>query len=155
MTDLERLVEGLLAQAATLATAESLTGGLVSAALTDVPGISEVYRGGLVVYATDLKASLAGVPDELLDRVGPVHPDTAAALASGVRERLRATYGLATTGVAGPDPQDGHPAGEVYVAAAGPGTVRVRGLRLAGDRAAVRAGSVAAVLALAADLVTG
>lgn len=155
MTDLERLVEGLLAQAATLATAESLTGGLVGAALTDVPGISEVYRGGLVVYATDLKASLAGVPDELLDRVGPVHPDTAAALASGVRERLRATYGLATTGVAGPDPQDGHPAGEVYVAAAGPGTVRVRALRLAGDRAAVRAGSVAAVLALAADLVTG
>lgn len=155
MTDLERLVEGLLAQAATLATAESLTGGLVGAALTDVPGISEVYRGGLVVYATDLKASLAGVPDELLDRVGPVHPDTAAALASGVRERLRATYGLATTGVAGPDPQDGHPAGEVYVAAAGPGTVRVRALRLAGDRAAVRAGSVAAVLALAADLVAG
>jgi nicotinamide-nucleotide amidase len=155
VTDLERLVEGLLAQAATLATAESLTGGLVGAALTDVPGISEVYRGGLVVYATDLKASLAGVPDELLDRVGPVHPDTAAALASGVRERLRATYGLATTGVAGPDPQDGHPAGEVYVAAAGPGTVRVRALRLAGDRAAVRAGSVAAVLALAADLVTG
>lgn len=155
MTDLERLVEGLLAQAATLATAESLTGGLVSAALTDVPGISEVYRGGLVVYATDLKASLAGVPDELLDRVGPVHPDTAAALASGVRERLRATYGLATTGVAGPDPQDGHPAGEVYVAAAGPGAVRVRALRLAGDRTAVRAGSVAAVLALAADLVTG
>jgi nicotinamide-nucleotide amidase len=155
VTDLERLVEGLLAQAATLATAESLTGGLVGAALTDVPGISEVYRGGLVVYATDLKASLAGVPDELLDRVGPVHPDTAAALASGVRERLRATYGLATTGVAGPDPQDGHPAGEVYVAAAGPGTVRVRALRLAGDRAAVRTGSVAAVLALAADLVTG
>jgi nicotinamide-nucleotide amidase len=155
VTDLERLVEGLLAQAATLATAESLTGGLVGAALTDVPGISEVYRGGLVVYATDLKASLAGVPDELLDRVGPVHPDTAAALASGVRERLRATYGLATTGVAGPDPQDGHPAGEVYVAAAGPGTVRVRALRLAGDRAAVRAGSVAAVLALAADLVAG
>jgi nicotinamide-nucleotide amidase len=155
VTDLERLVEGLLAQGATLATAESLTGGLVGAALTDVPGISEVYRGGLVVYATDLKASLAGVPDELLDRVGPVHPDTAAALASGVRERLRATYGLATTGVAGPDPQDGHPAGEVYVAAAGPGAVRVRALRLAGDRAAVRAGSVAAVLALAADLVAG
>jgi nicotinamide-nucleotide amidase len=155
VTDLERLVEGLLAQGATLATAESLTGGLVGAALTDVPGISEVYRGGLVVYATDLKASLAGVPDELLDRVGPVHPDTAAALASGVRERLRATYGLATTGVAGPDPQDGHPAGEVYVAAAGPGAVRVRALRLAGDRAAVRAGSVAAALALAADLVAG
>jgi nicotinamide-nucleotide amidase len=119
-----------------------------------VPGISEVYRGGLVVYATDLKASLAGVPQDLLDRVGPVHADTASALATGVRERLQATYGLATTGVAGPDSQDGHPAGEVYVAAAGPGVVRVRALRLTGDRAAIRSASVAAVLALAADLVT-
>ena len=154
MTDLERLVAALFARRATLATAESLTGGLVGAALTDVPGISEVYRGGLVVYATDLKASLAGVPQDLLDRVGPVHADTASALASGVRERLQATYGLATTGVAGPDSQDGHPAGEVYVAAAGPGVVRVRALRLTGDRAAIRSGSVAAVLSLAADLVT-
>lgn len=155
MTALDDLVAALLERRATLATAESLTGGLVGAELTGVPGVSAVYRGGLVVYATDLKASLCGVPAELLDRSGPVHPDTAAAMASGVRERLTATYGLATTGVAGPDPQDGHPAGEVYVAAAGPDDVRVRPLRLTGDRAAIRASTVAAVLELTLELVTG
>ncbi|MEV8372054.1 CinA family protein [Kribbella sp. NPDC056861] len=147
------LVARLKERGQTLATAESLTGGLVGAALTDVPGVSAVYRGGVVVYATDLKASLAGVPADLLADVGPVHPDTAAALATGVRERLGATYGLATTGVAGPDPQAGIEAGTVYVAAAGPGVVRVRKLALTGDRAAVRQGSVRAVLELAAQLV--
>lgn len=153
MSVLEELVAALLARRATLASAESLTGGLVGAALTGVPGVSAVYRGGVVVYATELKATLCGVPAELLDRAGPVHPDTAAAMASGVRERLAATYGLATTGVAGPDPQDGHPAGEVYVAAAGPDDVRVRRLRLSGDRASIRAGTVDAVLELTLELV--
>jgi nicotinamide-nucleotide amidase len=151
---LERLVGVLKQRGETVATAESLTGGMVGAALTDVPGVSAVYRGGVVVYATDLKAKLAGVPEDLLAAVGPVHPDTAAALASGVRERLEATYGLATTGVAGPDPQAGVQAGTVYVAAAGPGSVQVRKLQLAGDRADVRRGSVLAVLELGLALVT-
>jgi nicotinamide-nucleotide amidase len=151
--DLLRLITALNARQATVVTAESLPGGLIGAALTDVPGVSSVYRGSVVVYATELKASLAGVPSDLLDRLGPVHPDTAAAMASGVRERLGATYGIATTGVAGPDPQDGHPAGEVYVAAAGPSGVRVEVLRLSGGRAEVRSGSVAAAVRLAADLV--
>ncbi|GAA3150178.1 nicotinamide-nucleotide amidase [Kribbella aluminosa] len=148
-----RLVQLLLERRVTLATAESLTGGMVGAVLTDVPGVSAVYRGGLVVYATDLKAKLAGVPDELLAAVGPVHPDTAAALASGVRERLEADYGLATTGVAGPEPQAGIAAGTVYVAAAGPRSVQVRKLQLSGDRSAVRRGSVQAVLELGAEVV--
>jgi nicotinamide-nucleotide amidase len=151
---LERLVGALKQRGATVATAESLTGGLVGGALTDVPGVSAVYRGGVVVYATELKAQLAGVPEDLLAAVGPVHPDTAAALATGVRERLDATYGLATTGVAGPDPQDGIEAGTVYVAAAGPGSVQVRKLQLTGDRAEVRWATVEAVLELGAALVT-
>ncbi|TWD83596.1 nicotinamide-nucleotide amidase [Kribbella amoyensis] len=150
---LHTLIQELKARQQTLATAESLTGGLVGATLTDVSGVSAVYRGGVVVYATDLKATLAGVPDELLAAVGPVHPDTAAALATGVRDRLGATYGLATTGVAGPDPQAGIAAGTVYVAAAGPRGVRVRELALSGDRAAIRQGSVDAVLRLAAEVV--
>ncbi len=150
---LARLVGLLKDRGETLATAESLTGGLVGGALTDVPGVSAVYRGGVVVYATDLKAKLAGVPEDLLAAVGPVHPDTAAALAAGVRERLEATYGLATTGVAGPDPQAGIEAGTVYVAAAGPGSVQVRKLQLTGDRAAVRRATVLAVLELGAILV--
>lgn len=150
---IEWLVGVLKARGETLATAESLTGGMVGAALTDVPGVSAVYRGGVVVYATDLKAKLAGVPQDLLDAVGPVHPDTAAALATGVRERLEATYGLATTGVAGPDPQAGIEAGTVYVAAAGPGSVQVRKLQLSGNRSAVRQSTVAAALELVAALV--
>lgn len=148
-----RLVELLLERRVTLATAESLTGGMVGAVLTEVPGVSAVYRGGVVVYATDLKATLAGVPGDLLAAVGPVHPDTAAALATGVRERLGADYGLATTGVAGPDPQAGVEAGTVYVAAAGPRSVQVRKLQLSGDRAAIRQGSVEAVLKLGAEVV--
>ncbi|GAA1513510.1 CinA family protein [Kribbella lupini] len=151
---LASFVELLKEREATVATAESLTGGLVGATLTDVPGISAVYRGGVIVYATDLKATLAGVPEDLLAAVGPVHPDTAHALAVGVRERLGATYGLATTGVAGPDPQAGVEAGTVYVAAAGPHKVEVRKLSLSGDRAAVRWGSVEAVLRLGAELMT-
>ncbi|GAB2585747.1 CinA family protein [Kribbella endophytica] len=153
-TALAQFVELLKEREATVATAESLTGGLVGATLTDVPGISAVYRGGVIVYATDLKATLAGVPEDLLAAVGPVHADTAHALAAGVRERLGATYGLATTGVAGPDPQAGIEAGTVYVAAAGPRKVEVRKLSLSGDRAAVRWGSVEAVLKLGAELMT-
>jgi nicotinamide-nucleotide amidase len=153
VTPLERLVELVESRGATLATAESLTGGMVGATLTDVPGISAIYRGGVIVYATELKATLAGVPADLLADVGPVHPDTAAALAAGVRERLGATYGLATTGVAGPDPQAGIEAGTVYVAVAGPSAVRVRKLALSGDREDVRLGSVQAVLELAVEFV--
>jgi nicotinamide-nucleotide amidase len=135
----------------TLAVAESLTGGLLAATIVDVPGASAVFRGGLVVYATDLKGSLAGVPAELLAARGPVDPDVALALARGARERCRADWGLATTGVAGPDPQDGHPVGQVYVGLAGPAAAEVRPLTLVGDRAAIRRGSVTAALALLTD----
>ena len=136
----------------TLATAESLTGGLVAATIVDVPGASAVFRGGLVAYATELKAALVGVPNDLLKERGPVDPDVARALARGARERCAADWGLATTGVAGPDPQDGHPVGRVYVAVSGPGVDEVRELTLSGDRPAIRAGSVAAVLVLLEDV---
>jgi nicotinamide-nucleotide amidase len=137
----------------TLAVAESLTGGLLAATIVDVPGSSEVFRGGLVVYATALKESLAGVPGGLLAERGPVDPDVARALAAGAKDRCGADWGLATTGVAGPEPQDGVPVGTVYVACAGPGTSEVRRLRLSGDRAAVRNATVIAALDLLAELV--
>ena len=104
----------------TLAVAESLTGGLLAATIVDVPGASRVFRGGLVVYATDLKNRLAGVPAELLAERGAVDPDVATALALGARERCLADWGLGTTGVAGPDPQDGNAVGTAYVACVGP-----------------------------------
>ena len=150
-----RLHELLLARGETLAVAESLTGGALGAALTAVPGVSATFRGGVVAYATDLKAALLGVDPGLLAERGPVDADVAAGMAAGARARLGATYGLATTGVAGPDPQAGHPPGEVHLAVAGPGGTRRERLRLGGDRAAVRAATVRRALDLAAEVVTG
>jgi PncC family amidohydrolase len=98
------VLDALVAVGATVAVAESLTGGLLTAALTEPAGASKAVRGGLVVYATDLKATLAGVPVPLLHAEGAVSPDVAGALAAGARDRLGATYGLGVTGVAGPDP---------------------------------------------------
>jgi PncC family amidohydrolase len=145
----------LAGQGATVAVAESLTGGLLAAALTDTPGTSRTFRGGLVVYATDLKTSLAGVPEAVLREHGPVSEPVAALLASGARQRLAATYGVALTGVAGPDPQDGKPVGTVYVGLAGPAGCTVRLLRLTGDRARIRAGAVHEALRLLVLLLSG
>jgi len=144
-------VERLTAAGQTLAVAESLTGGLVTAALTDVAGASVVLRGGVLAYATDLKAQLLGIDEGLLARAGAVDADVAEQMAGGVRLLMGATYGLATTGVAGPDPADGKAVGTVYVAVAGPGSSRVKALRLSGDRRGIRAASVHAVLALLAE----
>lgn len=144
------VVSALKARGETVAVAESLTGGLLAATLVDVPGVSAVFRGGLVVYATDLKTRLAGVPADLLARCGAVDPDVAAALAGGARERCGADWGLGTTGVAGPDSQDGAAVGTVYVACAGPGGTVVRALALDGDRAAIRQTAVVAALDLLA-----
>jgi nicotinamide-nucleotide amidase len=148
-------VHALVDRRETLATVESLTGGLVAATVVEIPGVSAVYRGGLVVYATDLKHALAGVPEELLADRGPVDADVALALAAGARERCRADWGLATTGVAGPEPQDGKPVGLVFVAVAGPSNTTVRELRLDGNRDAVRTESVTAVLQLLVDQLRG
>ena len=142
------LLGRLVARGETLATAESLTGGLLAATIVDVPGASAAYRGGLVVYATELKATLAGVPAPLLAAHGPVDPAVAAALAAGARERCQADWGIATTGVAGPEPQGGAPVGRVYVAVAGPDSSDVRQLDLTGDRSQIRHEAVDAALDL-------
>lgn len=132
----------------TVAAAESLTGGLVAAALTDLPGSSLVFRGGVVAYATELKATLLGVDEDLLEVEGAVHAQVAAAMAEGVRERLGATWGVATTGVAGPEPSEGHPPGTVHIAVSAAGDTVVRTIGLAGDRVQVRRLAVEGVLGL-------
>lgn len=142
------IVELLTARGESLAVAESLTGGLVAGALTSVPGASVVVRGGVVAYATDLKSALLGVPEDLLGRRGPVDPEVAAAMAAGVRARLGASYGISTTGVAGPGPADGKSPGTVFVAVDGPSGPVARGLELPGDREAVRNETVRSVLSL-------
>ncbi|MGN6501308.1 MAG: CinA family protein [Pseudolysinimonas sp.] len=136
------VVETLRRHGLTIAVAESLTGGLLIAELVSVPGASAVVRGGVVAYATDLKATLLGVDDALLAASGPIHPDVARGMADGVRTRLGAAIGISTTGVAGPDAQDGHPPGEVWLGFAIGGEVTAVGLDLGGDRAAIRRDTV-------------
>jgi nicotinamide-nucleotide amidase len=138
----------LIARGLTVGTAESLTGGLVAAALTSVPGASAAFRGGIVAYAADVKASMLGVPGDLLDRVGTVHRDVALAMARGARDRLGAVFGVATTGVAGPDPADGQPVGTVHVAVSTRADDLHLALHLAGDRDQIRAETVSQVLIL-------
>ncbi|WP_318306527.1 CinA family protein [Amycolatopsis solani] len=149
-----QLVATLTARGETVAAAESLTAGLVCATLATVPGASAVLRGGLVVYATELKTVLAGVDAGLLAEHGAVHPEVAMQLARGARERCGATWGLGLTGVAGPSPQDGVAPGTVHVGLAGPGTVTVRTLGLSGDRDLIRTRSVQAAFALLGEHLT-
>ncbi|MGQ0623545.1 MAG: CinA family nicotinamide mononucleotide deamidase-related protein [Sporichthyaceae bacterium] len=137
----------LRARGATVAVAESLTGGLVGAALTEAAGASATFLGGAMVYATEAKADL-GVGAALLAERGPVDADVAGALAQAVRGRFGATYGVATTGVAGPDPVGEHPAGTVFVAVAGPERTRVLRHDLPPRRDFVRALTVVAALDL-------
>ncbi|MFN2319513.1 MAG: CinA family protein [Dermatophilaceae bacterium] len=145
------VIHGCRDRGLTIATAESLTGGLVCGALTSVPGASLVVRGAVVAYATDRKATVLGVPEMLLAERGAVDADVARAMAEGVRGVMAADIGLATTGVAGPDPQDGHPVGTVFVAVSAPGIDLVERRELTGDRAAIREATVAAVLAQCLD----
>ena len=142
------IVQRLTDAGQTVATAESLTGGLVAAALTDVPGSSAAFRGGVVAYATDLKARVLGVPGDVLDAHGPVYGPVAAAMAEGVRQRLGATVGVATTGVAGPGDADGFPAGTVHVAVSLDEDTVVRTMALDGNRDEVRKLAVERALGL-------
>ncbi|MET9393251.1 CinA family protein [Streptomyces sp. NPDC006624] len=159
-TDVVRL---LTVKGETLAVAESLTGGLVAAEITSVPGASKVFRGSVTAYATELKRELLGVDAALLSARGAVDAQVAAQMAAGVRKALGADWGIATTGVAGPEPQDGRPVGTVFIAVDGPlapdsgsaGGGKVEGLRLNGDRAEIRRESVRSVLALLLEQLAG
>jgi nicotinamide-nucleotide amidase len=147
----ERVIELLTARGLRIAIAESLTGGLVAAALTSVPGASVVVSGGVVAYDTDVKHSLLRVDERLLAREGAVHPEVARQMARGVREALavggrRADLGIATTGVAGPDWQDGRAPGTVYLGIADDNGADAIALELDGDRAAIRSATVQALL---------
>ncbi|MFJ9701126.1 CinA family protein [Streptomyces fradiae] len=151
----ERVLRLLAERDQTLAVAESLTGGLVAAELTSVPGASRVFLGSVTAYATRLKRDLLGVDGELLARRGAVDAEVALQMARGVRSRLGASWGVATTGVAGPEPQDGRPVGTVYVAVCGPSggpaeAGKAAALRLDGGRAEIRGESVRSVLELLA-----
>jgi len=144
----QRLLSLLHDSHQTLSVAESVTGGAIAKAITDVPGSSSVFLGGLITYATDSKVALLGIPRELIDRHGVVSEEVAIEMARSVRERLGSTWGVATTGVAGPGPHHGVPAGQVWIAISGPSEATER-LSL-GDigRDHVRDGAVTGALAL-------
>ncbi len=158
-TLLERLHRSLAERRQTVAVAESLTGGLLSAALTSTAGASASFRGGVVAYATDLKAQLVGVSKSLLADQGPVAAQVALELARGVRNLLSASWGVGVTGVAGPQPQDGKPVGTVFLAVVGPGDrshggiESVSELNLRGDRNTIRVQVVEQAVALLAGAV--
>lgn len=149
------VLELLVERGETVAVAESLTGGMVAADITAAPGSSRAFRGSVTAYATDLKRDLLGIDGALLEERGAVDEDVARMMAEGVRAALNASWGLSTTGVAGPEPQDGKPVGTVFVAVAGPHGTVCRGLNLDGDRGEIRKGSVEGALALLHDELAG
>jgi nicotinamide-nucleotide amidase len=147
--------EELVGRRETVAVAESVTGGLLAAAITDRPGASEIFIGSVTAYATAIKERLLGVDGSLLRERGAVDAQVAVAMADGVRHLLNATYGVATTGVAGPDSQDGQPVGTVFVAVCGRAARSVTALTLAGGRPQIRSAAVRHALELLHRTVIG
>ena len=138
MTAAEAAVRALAARKETVATAESLTGGRLASALTGVPGASKSYVGGVVAYATSVKQEVLGVSPDLVERYGVISAECALAMARGAAGVTGAVWGIGTTGVAGPDEQDGHPPGTVHVGLVGPGVSTALALELVGGREAIQ-----------------
>jgi PncC family amidohydrolase len=149
-----RVHELLQARGQTVATAESLTGGRLAAALTAVPGASRSYVGGVVAYATSVKEGLLGVPAALVAEHGVISSECALAMARGAAAVTGATWGIGTTGVAGPDRQEGHPPGTVHVGLVGPGVATALALELVGGREAIQERTCAEALSALAGMLS-
>ncbi|BCW35561.1 competence protein [Arthrobacter sp. StoSoilA2] len=144
-----------LGKSLTVATAESLTAGMVAASLANTPGASGMLQGGVVAYQNSVKASVLGVATELLDAVGSVDGAVAEAMAEGARRACMADVGISTTGVAGPEPHDGKPVGTVFVGVAtGTGTGSFE-FSFSGDRQSIRQQACEAALARLLDALEG
>lgn len=153
MTDAVARVHRLLQQGGhTVATAESLTGGRLAALLTETPGASATYVGGVVAYATTVKEALLGVSPEIVRRHGVVSAECATAMARGVQAATGATYAVSTTGVAGPDRQEGHPPGTVFIGLVGPRGSSALSLELVGARPVITQRTCAEALSALADM---
>ncbi len=151
----QRAVAMLKAAGKTAATAESCTGGLLSARLTSVPGASEVFSCGICAYSANQKHRLLNVPEEIIARTGTVSAETASAMACGVRSLARADYGISVTGAAGPDPCEGHPPGTVFIAVCGESGSEIRALHLRGNREQIRSQTVDRALELLLAVLAG
>ena len=145
LDEIAQVLQLLRGRAETLATAESLTGGGLGAALTAVAGSSEVYRGGVIAYQSKIKESVLQVPAPLLAEFGAVSGEVATAMARGVRQIFETTWAIATSGVAGPGPSAGHPPGFVWVAILGPKSHTYH-IQLEGEREVVRNATITSAL---------
>ena len=147
MTLSSKVIE--LLKGRTIATAESITGGGIGAALTAVPGSSEVYKGGVISYTDEIKREVLCVPPEWLEKYGAVSPWVAIEMASGVRGLLHTDVAVSVTGLAGPGGDDrGHPVGTVYIAYEDRERNGVHHYRFEGDRESVRQQTIEAALKL-------
>ena len=126
--------------------AESLTGGGLAEALTSIPGSSEVFKGSITAYQSQIKISLLKIPAELISEFGVVSEEVAAAMAGGAKDLMDSTWSISTTGVAGPGPSDGVAAGTVWVAIDGPISQTLQ-LELSGTREIVRNATIAGAIA--------
>lgn len=147
------VLAGLAFREWTIGCAESLTGGALTAVLTEMPGSSSAVLGGVVSYASEVKVQVLGVSQETVDTCGVVSDECAQEMAEGVRRILGCDVGLATTGVAGPTTQEDKPVGRVHVAVVTPEGTHVEQLDLDGERDEVRYGTVRAVLTAALNAV--
>lgn len=150
---IKELLDQLAESGRTLAVAESLTGGMIADQIVSVPGASAVFRGAVVAYVNEVKSSVLGVSQKLLADKGAVDPEVAGAMATGVVRLLGSDVGIATTGVAGPEPADGFQPGQVFIAVelVSSGVELVRGFVLDGDREQIRQSTAAAAFALLAE----
>lgn len=149
--DAEHIVKQLKQRNLTLATAESLTAGMLSSTIADISGASAVLQGGVIAYSNTVKHQLLGVSADTLTVKGAVEADTAKQMAQGAREQLGTDIGVATTGVAGPEPSEGKAVGTVFIALASADETAAKLLRLEGDRTTIRKLTVAASLKLMAE----
>jgi nicotinamide-nucleotide amidase len=145
----------LSARSATVATAESLTGGGLGELLSATPGASETYVGGVICYASRVKQKLLGVSDRTVTEHGVVSAECAREMAVGARALLGADFAVSTTGVAGPSEQEGKPVGLVFVGVAGPSGATAHRLELSGDRAEVRRKACLGAVSAAIRVVDG
>ena len=150
----ETLIRALTENSLTIATCESLTGGMICSTLVDVPGASRVVRGGLITYQTETKPLLAGVDEALIQAEGVVSAAVAEAMAQGARERLHADIAVSATGMASPGGPDDPPCGTVFVGVASAKGTRAIGLNLTGTRQSIRRQTVDAAIALIMEELT-
>ena len=143
---LTQILEVLRSRGETISVAESLTGGGLAQALTALPGSSEIFRGSVTAYQSEIKSALLQVPAELISEFGVVSEEVAAAMAGGVLTLMKSTWAISTTGVAGPGPSEGVAAGTVWVAIDGPGSQTLQ-LELSGSREIVRNATIAGAIA--------